>query len=38
MTGASNSMVTMQLIEGINQMDYLLFLLDIHDCFPTQII
>jgi hypothetical protein len=28
MIGASNSIVTMQLIEGSNQMDYLLDLLD----------
>jgi hypothetical protein len=31
MIGASNSMVVMQLIEGSNQMDYLLVLLDFHD-------
>jgi hypothetical protein len=35
---ASNSMLTMQLIEGSNQMDYLLILLDFHDCFPSQMI
>jgi hypothetical protein len=34
----SNSMVTMQLIEGSNQMDYLLVLLDFHDYFPSQMI
>jgi hypothetical protein len=28
---ASSSMVTMELIEGVNQMDYLLVLLDFHD-------
>jgi hypothetical protein len=38
MIGASNSMVTMQLIEGSNQMDYLLGSLDFHDCFPSQMI
>jgi hypothetical protein len=38
MISASNSMVTIQLIEGSNQMDYLLVLLDFHDCFPSQII
>jgi hypothetical protein len=42
MIGASNSLVTMQLIEGSNQMDYLLalVLLDFHDCFhfPIQMI
>jgi hypothetical protein len=40
MIGASNSLVTMQLIEGSNQMDYLLVLLDFHDCFhfPSQMI
>jgi hypothetical protein len=40
MIGASNSMVTMQLIEGSNQMDYLLDLLYYHDCshFPSQMI
>jgi hypothetical protein len=27
----------MQLIEGSNNMDYLLVLLDFHDCFPCQI-
>jgi hypothetical protein len=35
---ASNSMVTIQLIEGSNQMDYLLVLLDFNDCFLTQMI
>jgi hypothetical protein len=37
---ASNSIVTMQLIEGSNQMDYLLVLLDFHDCFyfPSKMI
>jgi hypothetical protein len=38
MIGASNSLVTMQLIEGSNQMDYLLILLDFHDCFPSQMV
>jgi hypothetical protein len=40
MIGASNSIVTMQLIEGSNQMDYLLILLDFHDSvhFPSQMI
>jgi hypothetical protein len=38
MIGASNSIVAMQLIEGSNQMDYLLVLLDFHDCFPNQMI
>jgi hypothetical protein len=38
MIGASNSVVTMQWIEVINQMDYLLVLLDFHDCFPSQMI
>jgi hypothetical protein len=33
-----NSMVTMQLIEGSNQMDYLVALLDFHDYFPSQMI
>jgi hypothetical protein len=32
MIGSSNSIKTMQLIEGSNQMDYLLVLLDFHDC------
>jgi hypothetical protein len=36
MIGASNSLVTMNLIEGSNQMDYLVFLLDFHDYFPNQ--
>jgi hypothetical protein len=35
---ASNSLVVMQLIEGSNQMDDLLVLLDFHDCFPSQMI
>jgi hypothetical protein len=38
MKGASNSIVTMQLIEGGYQMDYLLVLLDFHDYFPNQMI
>jgi hypothetical protein len=40
MIGASNSLVTMQLIEGSNQMDYLVVLLDFDDCFhfPSQMI
>jgi hypothetical protein len=38
MIGASNSLVIMQLIEGSNQMDYLLVLLDFHDYFPSQMI
>jgi hypothetical protein len=38
MIGASHSLNTMQLIEGSNKMDYLLVLLDFHDCFPSQII
>jgi hypothetical protein len=38
MIGASNSLVTMQLIEGSNQMDYHHVLLDFHDCFPSQMI
>jgi hypothetical protein len=36
MIGSSNSLVTMQLIEGSDQMDYLL--LDFHDCIPSQMI
>jgi hypothetical protein len=36
--GASNTLVTMQLIEGSNQMDYRLILLDFHDCFPSKMI
>jgi hypothetical protein len=36
MNSASNSMVTMQLIEGNIQMDYLVVLLDFHDYFPSQ--
>jgi hypothetical protein len=35
--GASNSLVTMQLIEGGNQMDYILVFLDFHDYFHFQI-
>jgi hypothetical protein len=38
MIGASDSMVTMQLIEGSNPMDYLLVLLDFHDYFTSQMI
>jgi hypothetical protein len=38
MIGASNRLVTMQLIEGSNQMDYLVVLLDFDDCFPSQMI
>jgi hypothetical protein len=38
MIGASNSLITMQLIEGTNQMDYILVLLNFHDCFPSQMI
>jgi hypothetical protein len=41
MIGASNSLLTMQLIEGSNQMDYLLVIcaaLDFHDYFPSQMI
>jgi hypothetical protein len=39
MIGAFNSLATVQLIEGSNQMDYLiLVLLDFHDYFPIQII
>jgi hypothetical protein len=38
MIGASNSLITMQLIEGSNQMDYLLVLLDFHYYFPSQMI
>jgi hypothetical protein len=38
MIGALNSLVTMQLIEGSNQMDYLLIVLDFHDYFPSKII
>jgi hypothetical protein len=36
--GASNSMVTIKLIEGSNQMDYLFDLLDFHDHFTSQMI
>jgi hypothetical protein len=35
---ASNSLVTMQIIEGINQMDNLPALLDFHGCFPNKMI
>jgi hypothetical protein len=38
MIGASNCLVIMQLIEGSNQMDYLLVILDFHYCFPSQMI
>jgi hypothetical protein len=38
MIDASNSIVTMKLIEGSNQMDNLFVLLDFHDCFPSQMI
>jgi hypothetical protein len=38
MIGASNSMVSMQLIEGSNQMDYPLVVLYFHDWFPSQMI
>jgi hypothetical protein len=38
MIGASNSLVIMQMIEGSNQMDYLLVILDFHDYFPSQMI
>jgi hypothetical protein len=38
MIGASNRLVTMQLIEGSNQMDYHLVVLDFHDYFPSQMI
>jgi hypothetical protein len=40
MIGASNSLVAMQLIEGSNQLDYLLVCLDFHDyfLFPSQMI
>jgi hypothetical protein len=38
MDGASNSLVTMQLIEGSNQMDYLLVILDFYDYLPSQMI
>jgi hypothetical protein len=38
MIGASNSIKTMQLIEGSNQMDYFVVLLDFHDYFPSQMI
>jgi hypothetical protein len=36
--GAHNSLVTIKLIEGSNQMDYLPVILDFHDCFPSQMI
>jgi hypothetical protein len=35
MIGTSNSLVTMQLIEGTNQMDYLLIILYVHDYFSN---
>jgi hypothetical protein len=38
MIGASNTLVAMQLIEGSNQMDYLVVLLHFHDYFPSQMI
>jgi hypothetical protein len=38
MIGASNSLVAMQLIEGIIQFDYVFVLLYFHDCFPSQMI
>jgi hypothetical protein len=40
MIGASDSMVTMQLIEGNNQMDYFLVILYFHiySHFPSQMI
>jgi hypothetical protein len=38
MMGASNALESMQLIEGSNQMDNLLVLLDFHDCLPSQMI
>jgi hypothetical protein len=38
MIGTSNSMITMQLIEGSNQMNYLLELVVFHDYFPSQMI
>jgi hypothetical protein len=37
MIGASNSLITMKLIEGSNQIDYILVLLDFHDCFHFQV-
>jgi hypothetical protein len=36
--GTSNSLVTMQLIEGSNQTDYLFVILELHDYFPNQMI
>jgi hypothetical protein len=36
--GASNNLLTMRLIEGSNQIDYLLDILVFHDCFQTQMI
>jgi hypothetical protein len=36
MIGASNSIGTIQLIEGSNQMDHLLVIIDFHDYFPIQ--
>jgi hypothetical protein len=38
MIDASNSLVTMQLIEGSNQMDYILLVLDIDVYSSSQII
>jgi hypothetical protein len=38
MIGASNSLITMKFIEGNNQLDNLLDLLDFHQCFPNQMI
>jgi hypothetical protein len=38
MIGASNSIVTMQLIEGSNQLDYLFIVVYFHDYFPSQMI
>jgi hypothetical protein len=38
MIGAFNSYVSMKLIEGSNQMDYLLGVLYFHDFFPSQMI
>jgi hypothetical protein len=34
---ASNSIITMKLIEVVNQMDHVLILLDFDDCFSFQI-
>jgi hypothetical protein len=38
--GGSNNLLTIQFIKGINEMHYVLVLLDFHDfvSFPTQII